>query len=251
MKMMVQGSIALAQLLINRPYYLAWGTLPTGDPAWTDNPPEIDDSLTSIPHEVGRRIATEQKYVVQDPNGTYTVEGLKWAESLEPTNNILLGFSFESSDNTTDTLYRVGLFIGTIPTPSMAAFSSSVSNTGGYPAGATLIKLGSITTGSINSLMPNPNVGPYGGREITIGAQKVRVRAINQGTNEITITPLPQAVGNGTIISAPSTVAVPAGQEYLTPDQLLDPGMLFLGENRPPMFRSVSTREKFEIILSL
>lgn len=251
MQLMADGHKAIAQFLINRPYYLAWGRIPVGDPVWTVNPPLIDTLLHGLEDEVGRRVASVQQYVEQDPLGTIEVESVKWSISPVPTNHIYLKFDFAATDNQTDTLYSIGLFIGTIPMPAVGDFSSSINEVAGYPIGATVLTLGTINTGAIEDLLPNNTIGINGGRVISVGSNTVRIKSINSPLNQITVDPLTVAVSNGDPVSAAASAGTTMGQEYLTYEEVLDPGIIFLAENRPPMFRSFSTRESFEIILNI
>lgn len=252
MEMMRLGHVAICKIFKEYDqWHMAWGKLPAGQSEWTDNPPQIGNNLTELEGEVGRKQYTIKEYVKIDPEGTLEIEGVKYSVSEEPTSLLHIRYEFSAQDHTTDTLYQVATFLGTKTNPAMNAVRTTVSNAGGYPVGATKIKVGGVTAGALEDLTPDQDLTPNGGRWIEIGTNKVRVKHVDISSSTLTVTPLTSSVTNGTSVSASATEAVPANTTYLTPDMILDPGYIFAGENRPPMFRSFSTKEAFDTIMSL
>lgn len=252
MEMMILGHTAIGKVFFEYSrWHMAWGKLPANQSEWTDNPPRIENNLIHLEQEVGRKLFTIKQYVKVDPAGPISIEGVNYSVSEEPTSHIYLRFEFDAQDNTTDTLYQVAVHIGTITNPAMNAVRTTVAHAGGYPAGATEIQVGGLSEGALEDLMPVAELSPFGGRWIDIAGNKVRVQKVNISNSTLTVTPLKTAVVNGAQVTAPATEAVPANTTYLTPDMLLDEGYIFSAENRPPMFRSFSTKEAFETVLSL
>ena len=53
----------------------------------------------------------------------------------------------------------------------------------------------------------------------------------------------------GLFVGTTTNPALPAGQKYFTPDQIVSPGSLLQIENQAPVPRSPATREQFEILI--
>lgn len=251
MHMLLEGHIALAITLRDESFYLAWGTIPEGDPVWANNPPAMDMATQALIKEVGRRKVTLASYCIEDPAGTIEANGKLWKLSQSPTRHLYLQFKFSSTDNPDNTVYQMALYTGTVPNKDLTPVTCQVSNTGGYAAGTSQIKVSGFSQGVIQDLLPHTPLSKMGGRKIQIADQVLRVKAIDVDQSILTITPLTKPVLNGAPITSAATTAVPNGKFYITPGELLDPGTIFLGENRPPIFRNQSIRESFEIILTL
>lgn len=53
----------------------------------------------------------------------------------------------------------------------------------------------------------------------------------------------------GLFVGCTTNPALPAGQKYFTPDQIVTPGSLLQIQNQAPQPRSPATREQFEILI--
>lgn len=251
MHMLDKGHIALAISLINEDFYMAWGTIPEGDPVWSANPPAMAPSTTQLTQEVGRRKVTMKAFCKEDPNGTIEANNKLWSLSEEPTRNIYLQFKFNSTDNIDKTLYQLSLFIGTIPNFDLPEVQAQVSNPAGYAAGATKLSVASFVKGDFAALYPMNTITENGGRKITIGANSLRVIGLDPLNQQLITTPLATPVAMGDVLHADPISSVLPGKHYLLPTELFDPGTIFLGENRPPIFRNAATRESFELVLTI
>lgn len=251
MNMLDKGHVALAISLMNENFYMAWGTIPEGDPVWSANPPAMAPTTSKLIQEVGRRAVTMKSFCKEDPNGTIEANNKLWSVSEEPTRNLYLQFKFNSTDNIDKTLYQLALFIGTIPNFDMPAVAAQISNPAGYEVGATRLSVANFTTGDFNALFPIPKVTDDGGRKIVVGDNNLRVLGIDSLTQQLITTPLTSPVAQGTPVTAAAVTAVLPGKHYLLPEELFDPGTIFLGENRPPIFRNAATRESFELVLTI
>ena len=251
MFMLEEGHIALAKSLLQDDFFMAWGTIPEGEPVWSNNPPALDPTTKALMQEVGRRLVTQKSFCKPDPNGPIEVNEQTWILSEEPTRYIYLQFKFDFQDAPADTLYQLGVFLSTIPMFAQPAVAASVLGTGGYPIGTTRISIGNYTAGTLADLYPREDISQNGGRQITVGGHAMRVKGVDGITGQIIVAPTTQTIANGAAVVAAATQAVPPGQRYLLPSELFDPGIIFLGENRPPMFRNSATREAFEIVLNM
>lgn len=251
MFMLEEGHIALAKSLLQDDFYMAWGTIPEGEPVWSQNPPALDPNTTNLLQEVGRRLVTQKSFCRPDPAGPIEVNEQTWILSDTPTRYIYLQFKFDFQDAPADTLYQLGIFLSTIPMFDQPAVSASVLGVGGYPVGTTRISIGNFTQGTLADLYPREDISQNGGRLITVGGQAMRVKGVDGVTGQIIVDPTTETLANGAAVVAPQTTAVLPGQRYLLPEELFDPGIIFLGENRPPMFRNSATREAFEIVLNM
>lgn len=87
----------------------------TSDDAWTDTPPSANAAHTKLYSEVGRRRALIKKYVVPDVNGSYQTPNGTWSESDTPTRYVYIQVGFALEDASNQTIYQMGLFVGTTP----------------------------------------------------------------------------------------------------------------------------------------
>lgn len=107
------GHIALAEAMFDEEYFLAWGTVPV-EQDW-GNTPVVEELLdTTLIQEVGRIKALAKQYVVIDNDGVIEVDGVKWSVSATPTKYVYLKFSFDQTMNSADSIYQLGLFVGTV-----------------------------------------------------------------------------------------------------------------------------------------
>lgn len=54
----------------------------------------------------------------------------------------------------------------------------------------------------------------------------------------------------GVFVGTETAAALPAGQQYFAPDDVTNPGTLLYLENKTPIYRSASTRESFETLIT-
>lgn len=103
------GQIALAQALLARPLYLAWGT---GDGAWGAAPSESRDA-TALQHEVGRRLVTVATFAA--PGGPIVVKNGAYSSTVTPTSAIYIKVEFDFADAGDQVIRELGLFVdGTV-----------------------------------------------------------------------------------------------------------------------------------------
>lgn len=105
--------VAIAQSLMNQDLYLAWAGLDFGETDWGDNPPVIDPSKEVFDNEICRRLITTKKYVIQDDSGNILSGGLRWSESPNPTNCIMLTTTHELTDASDSVVFKFGIVGGT------------------------------------------------------------------------------------------------------------------------------------------
>ncbi|MBJ7309220.1 hypothetical protein ACFOLJ_30990 [Rugamonas sp. CCM 8940] len=111
------GRAALAEAVKSRPIHLAWGS---GDPAWDSagTAPEPKNAAALVA-EVGRRVATETRFVMPDPAGEISVVGGRYKLSETPTKWLLVRFVFDFLDAPAAQLREVGIFLGTVVKPEL------------------------------------------------------------------------------------------------------------------------------------
>jgi hypothetical protein len=124
----LSGRAALAAALAARPLHLAWGY---GNPEWDDldpidYPPSTGD--TALIYEIGRRKLTMQQFVLEDENGSITVNDVddptikrRFTPSPNnvPTNHIYLLFNFDFEDAPGSTIREIGVFADTVTAPEL------------------------------------------------------------------------------------------------------------------------------------
>lgn len=74
---------------------------------------KVNLTQTILVDEIGRRKATVQ-YVVQDNNGTIELDGIKYENSLTPTDLVLCKTKFVTGEGAGENVREVGLFFNTV-----------------------------------------------------------------------------------------------------------------------------------------
>lgn len=88
----------------------------TSDDAWTDTPPAANPKHTKLYNEVGRRKAVTKRYVVPNANGDIdTGDGNRYSYSDTPTRWVYLQVAYALTDAADQTIYQLGVFVGTVP----------------------------------------------------------------------------------------------------------------------------------------
>lgn len=127
------GHTKLAEEMYDEDFRLGWGSLPSGT-GWADAPDPEDLGSTELILEVGRIIAQVKEYVLPDNNGVIDIDGVKWTISGVPTKFVYLKFVFEQEMNSSDSIYQLGVFTNTVPSPGSEAEPylqpSNIDNTG-------------------------------------------------------------------------------------------------------------------------
>jgi hypothetical protein len=103
------GRIAIATAVRDKAdsIYLAWGS---GDSAWDTTPVDVDDTLTELEDEVGRRLLTYSAFVVEDDEGEIVTPSGSYTISANPTTNLFMRFAFDTTDSPSAIIREVGLF---------------------------------------------------------------------------------------------------------------------------------------------
>ena len=252
------GRTALAESLEDEIIHLAWGSQGNDPIPWADpsNPTNFTLGDKRLNLELGRRVATDRGYAVEDPNGTIEANGLIWSISETPTNYLYLKFAFRQGDSSDGDIYQLGLFLNTVLNPDLPALRFQLNNPAGYSSGSTELVIDNLSGGTIDQLLPIDNPSFDGGRLITIlggggTAETVRVIGVNASTNTITISPaLANSQNNDVVCESPEIIATPEGQGYYLPDQVFDQGRILTGQNIAPINRNDTTREQYEFILT-
>ena len=249
MLMVDEGHIALARAMIDNKFHLAWGTIPDGDPTWTDNPPVVDYSTTELFEEVGRRLPSVQSFVIEDAGGTIGANNNLWSLSDTPTRHIHLKFEFAPSEAFDETIYQLAIVINTVENMDSPQVTCEINHTGGYNIGDTEILVDNFTAGTIQDLLPLAN--PEKGRILNIGNNAVYIKDINAGTGLLTISPLTEAVTDTQQCTSDAIIGVLLGQEYFQPSEIFEGGSMLMLENRPPIFRNNASSETFSYVLTV
>ncbi|UTY60410.1 hypothetical protein [Massilia sp. erpn] len=110
------GRAALAEAVKSRPIHLAWGT---GDSAWDSKAVPEPNNAATLVAEIGRRVATEVRFVKPDENGEISVVSGRYTVSETPTKWLLTRFVFDFLDAPASQLREVGIFLGTVVKPEL------------------------------------------------------------------------------------------------------------------------------------
>lgn len=110
------GRAALAEAVKARPIHLAWGS---GLAAWDTEAVPAPNDASALVSEIGRRVATEVRFVVPDEDGEVSVVGGRYAFSATPTKWLLVRFVFDFNDAPASLLREVGIFLGTVVKPEL------------------------------------------------------------------------------------------------------------------------------------
>lgn len=105
------GRAALLDAISQQAVHLAWGA---GDVSWGSNPPNPSTGAAALFSEIGRREALDIAFVTPDEDGEIEVPGGAYSLSLVPTRYLFLDFHFEFTDDATEVIREVGVFIGTV-----------------------------------------------------------------------------------------------------------------------------------------
>jgi hypothetical protein len=108
------GHLTLAETMLKKDFWLAWGTVPI-EQDWTDTPLAEIIGSTELIQEVGRVKALVKEFVNIDDTGTIEVDGLKWVISPIRTKYIYLKFTFDQNMNSDNSIYQLGIFTDVVP----------------------------------------------------------------------------------------------------------------------------------------
>lgn len=109
------GRIALAELVMSRPIFVAWGT---GNGSWS-TPPAEDANQAGLLNEVGRHTTTTTAYLTPTVGGPISVDGATYAVSATPTNIIYITVNFEAANASTSVIREIGIYTGTVVNPAL------------------------------------------------------------------------------------------------------------------------------------
>jgi hypothetical protein len=110
------GRAAIATSIKNLDIHLAWGA---GSPGWDTTPVGESVGASTLLNEVGRRKVSQVMYCVPDTSGGLIVPDGKFSPSATPTKYLYLRFAFDFNDSPVDTIREVGVFVRTVPKPSV------------------------------------------------------------------------------------------------------------------------------------
>lgn len=105
-------NVAVAEAIKNQDLYLGWGGKADGL-FWENSPPNIDVNLKVLPNEICRRKILKKSFIEENPAGTISAAGKKWAKSDKPTKNLLLEVTHNPEDVPTAIIYSIGVYVGT------------------------------------------------------------------------------------------------------------------------------------------
>jgi hypothetical protein len=114
------GRTAIAQSIAAQPIHFAWGT---GNASWEATHVAEDLAATGLVSEIGRRLATQIRYVNPDDAGDVIVPVFndasgnsiikRFSFSDTPTPDLYMQFNFDFSDAPVSTIREVAIFVGT------------------------------------------------------------------------------------------------------------------------------------------
>lgn len=114
------GRTAIAQSIAAQPIHFAWGS---GNVSWEETHVAEDLAATGLVNEIGRRVATQIRYVNPDDAGDVIVPVFndasgnsivkRFAFSDTPTPDLYMQFNFDFSDAPVSTIREVAIFVGT------------------------------------------------------------------------------------------------------------------------------------------
>jgi hypothetical protein len=114
------GRTAIAQSIAAQPIHFAWGS---GNASWDTTHVAENLAATGLANEIGRRVATQIRYVNPDDAGDVVVPVFndasgnsivkRFAFSVTPTPDLYMQFNFDFSDAPVSTIREVAIFVGT------------------------------------------------------------------------------------------------------------------------------------------
>ena len=111
------GRIALAQAFAARTLHIAIGA---GLPAWDAAPEPPGSDQTTLVAEVGRRLVTDIRFVVPDPDGSISMpSGNRYNFSDTPTAWLLLQATFDYAEAQGEQVREMGLFLDGATDPAL------------------------------------------------------------------------------------------------------------------------------------
>lgn len=115
------GRTAMAMAIAAQPIHYAWGV---GESSWATSTPAENNYATSLTNEVGRRVATDVRYVIPSDEGDIVVPIFNDADGNVaprrfmlvdyPTQHLLMRFNFDFSDAPASTIREAGVFVGSV-----------------------------------------------------------------------------------------------------------------------------------------
>jgi len=111
------GKALMGKLLCNKDVdSITHCALGSGDATFTDpeNPPAPTAEQTLLKSEFIRKTIHRSKFLVEDPEGSITVDGVTYAETLDETNIVGIFFLFTDIEGTGQVVKEVGFFGGNV-----------------------------------------------------------------------------------------------------------------------------------------
>ncbi|NLN74981.1 MAG: hypothetical protein GX139_01535 [Armatimonadetes bacterium] len=111
------GRVLTARLLKGDPIEgITHCAIGDGDETFTDpmNPPDVSVEQTALKHERARKRCYKVAFLVEDPEGTLEVNGIRYSESALETQTIGIFFRFEEAEANGITIREYGFFGGDV-----------------------------------------------------------------------------------------------------------------------------------------
>ena len=111
------GRVLTARLLKGDPIEgITHCAIGDGDETFTDpmNPPDVSVDQTALKHERARKRCYKVAFLVEDPEGTLEVNGIRYSESALETQTIGIFFRFEEEEANGITIREYGFFGGNV-----------------------------------------------------------------------------------------------------------------------------------------